>query len=54
LKAIFYDRLDYISKYDFYGSLAQAALDHLDKHKGNTVMRDLLLDVLGMAKKYKT
>lgn len=53
LKDIFYDRLDYISKYDFYGLLAQAALDHIEKNDGKADLKGLLLDVLAAAEEFE-
>lgn len=51
LKRIFQDRIDYISKYDFYGSLAQAALDYLNSNK-EINREELLLTVLNRARKF--
>ena len=53
LKAIFYDKLDYIIKYDFYGSLAQAALEYIEEHKKKVMLKPLLLAVLKMARKFE-
>ena len=53
LKAIFYDKLDYITKYDFYGLLAQAALDHLEKSGEKAAMREMLLEVIETAKGFE-
>lgn len=53
LKAIFYNKLDYITKYDFYGSLAQAALDYLEKNGGNVVLKEMLLEVIYTAKRFE-
>jgi hypothetical protein len=50
LKAIFAGEIDHVSKYDFYGLLAQSALDYLDAHKGNVNCDQLLTAVLDMAK----
>ena len=36
------EEIDYVSKYDFYGSLAQAAIDYLE-HSGERSERDQLL-----------
>ena len=46
LKRIFSGRIDYRSKYDFYGSLAQSAVDYLEKNKDSKDVRTLLLTVL--------
>lgn len=51
LKKIFLDKIDYISKYDFYGSLAQAAIDYIEST--DKVEREtLLLTVLDQARKF--
>ncbi|MEW6600599.1 MAG: hypothetical protein AB1499_06475 [Nitrospirota bacterium] len=50
LRIIFSGRIDYISKYDFYGSLAQSAIDYLEKNKESKDMRPLLLAVVNTAK----
>lgn len=50
LRDIFSDKLDYISKYDFYGSLAQAAIDYLNNEKENKIMKNMLLTVLSTSK----
>jgi len=52
LKHIFSDRIDYTSKYDFYGSLAQSAIDYLEKNKENKDVRALLLTVLSTSKRF--
>jgi len=44
------DRLDSISKYDFYGALAGAALAFLDEKKAAAECKDLLLRVLDEAR----
>lgn len=49
LKSIFQGELDYISKYDFYGTLAQAAIVYLDNND-NIECNDLLLNVLDAAR----
>ncbi len=53
LQKIFSGRIDYASKYDFYGSLAQAALDCLEESKGKADQKTLLLRVLDAAKKFE-
>jgi len=50
LKYIFSEKIDYISKYDFYGSLAQSAINYLKENKENEDMKSLLLFVLDTAK----
>jgi len=52
LQKIFDGRHDFISKYDFYGLLAQSALDYLNSCKGNENLNELLLAVLSQAKKF--
>jgi len=53
LKNIFRGRIDYISKYDFYGSLAQAAIDYIES--ADKVEREtLLLTVVGQARKFNS
>ncbi len=52
LKDIFYDRIDYINKYDFYGILAQAALDHIEKISGKSDLKAMLLDILAASKDF--
>ena len=50
LKHIFSNRIDYTAKYDFYGSLAQSAIDYLEKNKESKDVRALLLTVLSTSK----
>jgi hypothetical protein len=51
LRDIFYEKLDHISKYDFYGSLAQSALDYLSDNVGDEELTDLLNAVIDTSKK---
>ena len=51
LKDIFSERIDYISKYDFYGLLAQSAIDYLANNKDTKNSKDLLIKVLNTVKK---
>ena len=53
LKDIFYDRLDYITKYDFYGLLAQAALDHLERNDGKADLKGMLVEVIEAARRFE-
>jgi hypothetical protein len=53
LRDIFKEDLDYISKYDFYGSLAQAAIDYLECSKEKAECKKLLQTVLDAAGNYK-
>ena len=50
LRDIFDGQIDYISKYDFYGSLAQSAIDYLEKNNDTRDLKVLLLTVLQAAK----
>lgn len=52
LKKIFSGRIDDVSKYDFYGSLAQSALDYIEKNKENKELKKLLLVVLDKSKEF--
>jgi len=47
LKNIFRSRIDYISKFDFYGFLAQSSLDYLENSSIDQNCEDLLLTVIG-------
>jgi len=50
LKCIFSEKIDCISKYDFYGLLAQSAINYLKDNKEKEDMKALLLVVLNTAK----
>ena len=50
LKSIFSERIDYLSKYDFYGMLAQSAIDQITKGDKPQDDKALLLAVLNKAK----
>ena len=50
LGGIFSERIDYVSKYDFYGLLAQSAIDHVATNKESQDAKHLLLSVLNTAK----
>lgn len=50
LRGIFSERIDYVSKYDFYGLLAQSAIDHVATNKETQDAKPLLLSVLNTAK----
>jgi len=52
LREIFSDRIDHTSKYDFYGSLAQSAIDYLEKNRESKDVRALLLTVLSTSKRF--
>ncbi len=51
LRDVFSDSLDYISKYDFYRSLAQTAIDHLEENRDSTQSKLLLKAVLNEARR---
>ena len=44
--------LDYVTKYDFYGTLAQSAMDYLDCHRGTESQTGLLTAVVEEAEKW--
>lgn len=50
LKQIFSGRVDHVSKYDFYGLLAQSAIDFLEANKESKDVKSFLLTVLNTAK----
>lgn len=50
LKDLFSEKIDYISKYDFYGLLAQSAIDYLNDNEENQDSEGLLIAVLNTAK----
>lgn len=50
LKDVFSHEIDYVSKYDFYGLLAQAAINYLDENEESKNKESLLLSVLNAAK----
>jgi len=52
LKRIFSGKIDYISKYEFYGTLAQSAIDYLENNKHNQNAKDLLLAVINTSKQF--
>ena len=49
LRDIFSEHIDYVSKYDFYGTLAQSAIDYLERNQETKTQVDLLLAVLEQA-----
>ena len=53
LKGIFQGKIDYISKYDFFGSLAQSALDYLDVHQDGGDCESLLFAVIETSKGFE-
>ena len=52
LRNIFSGNLNYISKYDFYGSLAQAAIDYIEDSGEHTECKQLLYVVLNAARNF--
>ena len=50
LRDLFSEKIDYVSKYDFYGLLAQTAIDYLGNSEEPPDVRGLLLEVLNAAK----
>jgi len=54
LKKIFSSRIDYISKYEFYGSLADSAISYISKNADNQIVDDLLLTVTNKAKEFES
>tara|TARA_Y100000768_G_C23855575_1_gene623163 strand:+ start:443 stop:913 length:471 start_codon:yes stop_codon:yes gene_type:complete len=52
LRELYRDRIDYISKYDFYGELAQKAIDIVKETDDKCSNRELLFEVLRRSKIY--
>ena len=52
LRELYTDRIDYISKYDFYGELAQKAIDIVKETDDKCSYRELLFEVLRTSKIY--
>jgi len=52
LKDIFAEEIDNMSKHDFYGMLAQASIDYLEKNPENLKCDQLLYSVLDKAKSF--
>jgi hypothetical protein len=52
LREIFLEKINYISKYDFYGYLAQSAIDYLEKNENSQNLNDLLIAVLDGSKRF--
>jgi len=52
LRELYRGRIDYISKYDFYGELAQTAINIIEISEGNYELSYLLHEVLRTSKKY--
>lgn len=52
MRAIYSGRIDYLSKYDFYGLLAQAASDYLKSQNDLCDLRQMLLAVSKASRTY--
>lgn len=52
LRDIFAEEIDHISKYDFYGVLAQTAIDYLEKNPENLKCDQLMYSVLDKARSF--
>ena len=52
LRELYYNRIDSVSKYDFYGELAQKAIDILNETENTCSMEELLFEVLRTSKIY--
>ena len=53
LKFLFSEKIDYVSKYDFYGLLAQTAIEYLKISEEPRNSKGLLLAVLNQAKEFQ-
>ena len=54
LKDIFAEEIDNMSKQDFYGMLAQASIDYLEKNQENLKCDQLLYSVLDKARSFSS
>ena len=52
LRDLFSSKIDYISKYDFYGILAQTAIDYINNNKNKINTKELLLCVLDSSRSF--
>lgn len=52
LRDIFSERIDYVSKYDFYGLLAQSAIEYLERNQGTETSTGLLIAVVEQAESW--
>jgi len=52
LRDIFSEQIDYVSKYDFYGSLAQSAIDYLNHNQGTETLAELLVAVVEQSERW--
>ena len=52
LRDLYSGKIDYISKYDFYGILAQTAIDYIKNNKNKVNDKELLLCVLDSSRSF--
>ena len=52
LRKLYYERIDSVSKYDFYGELAQKAIDVVNETDTKCSVEELLFEVLRTSKIY--
>ena len=52
LRGLYYERIDSVSKYDFYGELAQKAIDVVNETDNKCSVEELLFEVLRTSKIY--
>jgi len=52
LKEIFSENIDFVNKYDFYGLLAQAAIDYINSNQSKFSLNELLIAVLSQAMEF--
>ena len=52
LRELYRNRIDYLSKYDFYGELAQKAIDIIQETEDECSYQELLFEVLRLSKIY--
>ena len=52
LREIFSERIDFVSKYDFYGLLAQSAIDYLERNQETETPTGLLVTVVEQAERW--
>ena len=52
LRELYYERINSVSKYDFYGELAQKAIDQVNETDNKCSADELLFEVLRTSKIY--
>ena len=52
LKEIFSEKIDFANKYDFYGLLAQTAINYINYNKVNENINELLISVISQAMEF--